>query len=322
MARRCPYPAGMSQETNIILAADLTDRARAEGLDEWLSENAASHTGPGRHLWALTWAVRNLAADAGAVVRHVEQVPWAYPEFLQLLIQDQGDMFFRLWMFRAGRLVEVTPPQQKVQQEVWPTALEGIGGDLYLRTARADDARVLADMLVEAINWPPDRTWPRERILGDRRNAHYVSGWKRDTDLGVVVLGGPAPGEFNADDDDRGSPVGAAWLRYLPAEDAGYGFVDAAHTRVDDGALPTLAQTRHRSRLAAAAPFGRGRTRHRAHQPQRRAGQPRQGTLRIRRLCRRRCGCRWLAHDAAGKTLIRRSAGPPVRGPPADESAG
>lgn len=232
----------MSWVANVILTVDLTDGARGEELSEWLGNEAPTRHGAGRGVGALTpttswggWKNPECTvftgvlnhADVDAVVRHVERMPWAFPEYLQLLIEDQEELFFRLWMFRAGRLVELTPPQEKVEEEVWPGALAKIGGDLYLRAALAGDAGVLADMLVEAINWPADRAWPREQILGDPRNAHYVAGWKRDTDLGVIAVGGPAPGRYTADDNDPGSPIGAAWLRNLPADDPGYGFVDA-----------------------------------------------------------------------------------------------
>lgn len=221
-------PCGHGPVPNLILTADLDDWARADELNEWLDEHASARWGAGRDVDTdtLTWRIRNLA-DVGAVVRHAERMPWAHPEFLQLLIKDQEEVFFRLWMFRGGRLVEMTPPERSVQEEVWPSALNGIRGDLYLRTALPDDADLLAEMLVEAINWPADRAWPKEQILGDPRNARYVSDWQRDTDFGVIAVGGPAPGEFTADDDDPGSPFGAAWVRYLPADDPGYGFVDA-----------------------------------------------------------------------------------------------
>jgi ribosomal protein S18 acetylase RimI-like enzyme len=231
----------MSWVANVILTTDLMDEMRGEELSQWLHEQAPTRHGAGHGVGSLartgTWGgwknpeytvftgVLN-HADVDAVVRHVERMPWAYPEFLQLLIQDQEDGFFRLWMFRAGRLVELTPPQQQVEEEVWPRALDGLRG-VYLRTALPDDAEFLADVLVEAVNWPKDRALPRQQILDDPRNAHYVAGWKRDTDFGVVAVGGPAPDQRPATDDDPGSPMGAVWLRYLPDDDPGYGFIDA-----------------------------------------------------------------------------------------------
>jgi GNAT superfamily N-acetyltransferase len=82
-----------------------------------------------------------------------------------------------------------------------------------IRLATADDAGFLRDMLVEAVNWSAQwRPKSREHILAAASTAHYVAGWPRDTDLGVVA---------EAD----GQPVGAAWIRFLPQTDPGYGFV-------------------------------------------------------------------------------------------------
>ena len=73
----------------------------------------------------------------------------------------------------------------------------------------------MADMLVEAVNWSAEwKKQSRSRVLSTHRTAHYISGWPRDTDLGVIA---------QAD----GEPIGAAWLRFHPASDPGYGFVAA-----------------------------------------------------------------------------------------------
>jgi GNAT superfamily N-acetyltransferase len=84
-----------------------------------------------------------------------------------------------------------------------------------IRPALASDAGFLADMLVEAVNWSAEwRPKSRDRILSAPDTAHYLIGWPRDTDLGVLA-------------EAAGQPVGAAWLRFLPASDPGYGFVAA-----------------------------------------------------------------------------------------------
>ena len=49
-------------------------------------------------------------------------------------------------------------------------------------------------------------------MLSNPRTAHYIAGWPRDTDLGVIAEAGAVP-------------VGAAWVRFFAAEDPGYGFV-------------------------------------------------------------------------------------------------
>jgi GNAT superfamily N-acetyltransferase len=73
----------------------------------------------------------------------------------------------------------------------------------------------MSDMLIEAVNWSPEwKKKSRERIFSIPQIAHYITGWPRDTDLGTIA---------EAD----GHRVGAAWLRFLPAADPGYGFVAA-----------------------------------------------------------------------------------------------
>lgn len=68
-------------------------------------------------------------------------------------------------------------------------------------------------MLVEAANWSAEwKQKSRRRVLSAPATAHYIAGWPRDTDLGVIA---------EADEE----PVGAAWLCFLPAADPGYGFV-------------------------------------------------------------------------------------------------
>jgi GNAT superfamily N-acetyltransferase len=68
-------------------------------------------------------------------------------------------------------------------------------------------------MLMEAVNWSPEwKPKSRGRVLSDPRTAHYITGWPRETDLGVIAEAGP-------------EPVGAAWVRFFPAGDPSYGFV-------------------------------------------------------------------------------------------------
>ncbi|MGC4770214.1 N-acetyltransferase family protein [Micromonospora sp. DT44] len=82
-----------------------------------------------------------------------------------------------------------------------------------IRTATSADHSFLVDMLVQAINWLPERNWSREEILTKPELAHYVAGWMRPQDFGVVAV----------DPADR--PIGAAWCRNLTAADPGYGYV-------------------------------------------------------------------------------------------------
>jgi ribosomal protein S18 acetylase RimI-like enzyme len=83
-----------------------------------------------------------------------------------------------------------------------------------IRPATAEDGPFLADMLMEAVNWSPEwKPKSRRRVLSDPRTAHYVAGWPRDRDLGVVA-------------EAASEPVGAAWIRFFPGGDPGYGFIE------------------------------------------------------------------------------------------------
>jgi GNAT superfamily N-acetyltransferase len=82
-----------------------------------------------------------------------------------------------------------------------------------IRRAAAEDASFMTDMLMEAVNWSP--AWKkrsRDQVLSSPTTAHYIAGWPRDTDLGVIA-------------EAITERAGAAWLRFLPAADPGYGFV-------------------------------------------------------------------------------------------------
>ncbi|MDT0346468.1 GNAT family N-acetyltransferase [Streptomyces litchfieldiae] len=85
---------------------------------------------------------------------------------------------------------------------------------MHIRTATADDADFLISMLLEAFNWSGDQGFTREQIMTAPDIAHYVAGWPRAGDFGVI-----------AEDEATGERAGAAWARLMPADDPGYGFV-------------------------------------------------------------------------------------------------
>ncbi|WP_316310457.1 GNAT family N-acetyltransferase [Clavibacter michiganensis] len=84
--------------------------------------------------------------------------------------------------------------------------------DATLRPARADDLPFLEDMLLASMDWRDDGSMTRERMLATPELAHYVSGWPRAGDVGVVA-------------EVAGDPAGAAWARLYSDDDRGYGFV-------------------------------------------------------------------------------------------------
>ncbi len=100
---------------------------------------------------------------------------------------------------------------------------------VVLRPARPDDAAFLAEVLVLAAFWRPDRpAGGVEEVLRRPELAHYVAGWPRPGDLGLIA------------EDAR--PVGAAWLRFLPEDDPGYGFVDVRTPELTVGVVAARRQ--------------------------------------------------------------------------------
>ena len=87
-----------------------------------------------------------------------------------------------------------------------------------VRDAGPEDAEFLLDMLLEAVNWTGEERISRKQLLRDRTLAHYVAGWQREGDMGLVAvdLGGPNGLQI---------PVGAVWLRQFTRSNHSYGYV-------------------------------------------------------------------------------------------------
>ena len=82
---------------------------------------------------------------------------------------------------------------------------------MHVRDAGAEDVEALTEALLAAMNWGETRA-TREQVLADPHLSHYVDGWPRPGDSGVVAV-------------EDGAAVGAAWWRTFDADDAGYGYV-------------------------------------------------------------------------------------------------
>ena len=93
-----------------------------------------------------------------------------------------------------------------------------------IRAAEAADGPFLAEMLAAAAFWRPGGPdGSVADVMGQPELAHYVTGWPQPSDRGVVAV------------DEN--PVGAAWFRFLPASDPGFGFVDAETPEVGMGVM-------------------------------------------------------------------------------------
>ncbi|GMA30513.1 GNAT family N-acetyltransferase [Litorihabitans aurantiacus] len=87
-----------------------------------------------------------------------------------------------------------------------------------VREVTPADGEFLVDMLLESANWDAE-TVTRRAVLTTPRLARYANGWGRQGDLGLIAIdqGGPSGLQI---------PVGAAWIRYFPSTEPGYGFVE------------------------------------------------------------------------------------------------
>jgi GNAT superfamily N-acetyltransferase len=80
-----------------------------------------------------------------------------------------------------------------------------------------DDLPTLEQMLFEAFSWRQGAPLiPINVVLARPEIRRYVIDWGRPGDMAVIAISDP-----------EGIPIGAAWYRIFPADDAGYGFVDA-----------------------------------------------------------------------------------------------
>jgi ribosomal protein S18 acetylase RimI-like enzyme len=84
--------------------------------------------------------------------------------------------------------------------------------DVRFRRAAAEDFTFLATMLGESAVWRPDKPTPTaDEVLADERYSHYLAGWPRPGDYGLVA--------------EDGEPIGAAWYRTFAGANHGFGFV-------------------------------------------------------------------------------------------------
>lgn len=92
--------------------------------------------------------------------------------------------------------------------------------------ATKGDAPFLCEMLYDAAV-PPNTPRPSlEEVLAEPRNARFVDDWGRPGDLGVVA-------------EERGQPVGAAWLRLHTGEEIAPGYSGGAVAQLAIGLVPS-----------------------------------------------------------------------------------
>jgi len=88
-----------------------------------------------------------------------------------------------------------------------------------IRPAGPNDVRFLSDMLRHAYYWHVGED-------PDLPVARYVTGWGRPGDAGLIAA-------------ETAGPVGAAWYRLFPEEEAGFGFVDETTPELTVAVVPS-----------------------------------------------------------------------------------
>lgn len=85
---------------------------------------------------------------------------------------------------------------------------------MHLRPVTAADTGLLTDLVAAAVSWAGEARLSRADVTADPHLAPYATDWGRPGDLGVAA------------EEDR-TALGAAWVRLLPADAPGWGFVAA-----------------------------------------------------------------------------------------------
>lgn len=120
----------MSWVANVMISVDMGDNQNVEALSEWLRTEAPSQsgleargvgylrllTGAGTEQWGgwkvpecEVWAGALNHADLDALRKRFFETPWREPNAAQLLVMDQNEDFFRLWMIRGEELRQFAP---------------------------------------------------------------------------------------------------------------------------------------------------------------------------------------------------------------------
>ncbi len=114
----------MSRDAEVIVLARWADEVM-----EPLTQDDPERTWRGRFVpiaghwgWEFGWALEfdKVHARTG-LLKHLESLPWPHPHTVQVLLRDQDDDCFGLWMFREGRLVEFAIPHtERIHQPAPP----------------------------------------------------------------------------------------------------------------------------------------------------------------------------------------------------------
>lgn len=108
----------------VVLASD------AENIMKPLTERDESRPWTGQftdvgHGMFGGWAIQFVRRSRWVgLLEHLESLPWPSPHTVQVLIHDEEDDCFGLWMIHDGRLVEV--PLPRTRRDFWTNHYTGV----------------------------------------------------------------------------------------------------------------------------------------------------------------------------------------------------
>ncbi|MFE2208727.1 hypothetical protein [Streptomyces rubiginosohelvolus] len=71
-----------------------------------------------------TWVIQFIRRNWTGLMAHLESLPWPDPWSVQVLIRDEDDDCFGMWMLHDGRLVEVPIP--RTEREPFSDTIVGV----------------------------------------------------------------------------------------------------------------------------------------------------------------------------------------------------
>jgi hypothetical protein len=115
----------MSRVTNMMVNIGPDDYDNITALSDWLRRNAGprddrgcgylskitEHWGGWKAAECDVWAGALNHADHDAILDHIRQMPWVSRNEVQVFLRDQGEAFFRIWMFRDDELKQYAPAE-------------------------------------------------------------------------------------------------------------------------------------------------------------------------------------------------------------------
>ncbi|MFF0201460.1 squamosa promoter-binding protein 15 [Streptomyces sp. NPDC005017] len=128
----------MSWVANVMISVGMDDVANVEALSRWLRTEAPRRAQPEvrgvgflkpitnvesnpwggwKHPECEVWAGALNHADLDALGQRVFETSWREPNQVQLLVMDQEEGFFRLWMIRGNELRRFAPLEPNEEDE-------------------------------------------------------------------------------------------------------------------------------------------------------------------------------------------------------------